>query len=193
MNTATLKRELALLRSSLAALTPAQSTTPDDAVAWAEGIAGLTLDPWQRRCAALRVATTAPQCDATKRQEHSGCAQGRLDRAAGRSCRGGLAIAAAVRLPLPQACPSPRRFRGRLPARDHDRGRAGLGRVGGQPAGRSSGYAARLVAAPRRPGGADCRRGISRPRRAMGDDLTDARRSARRPADLALDSGRRQR
>ena len=48
MNTAALKRELALLRSSLAALTPAQCTAPDDPVAWAERIAGLTLDPWQR-------------------------------------------------------------------------------------------------------------------------------------------------
>ena len=48
MSTAALKRELALLRSSLAALTPAQSATLDDPVAWAERIAGLTLDPWQR-------------------------------------------------------------------------------------------------------------------------------------------------
>src|SRR5215208_3806031 len=48
MSTATLKRELALLRSSLAALTPAQSITLDDPVAWAERIAELTLDPWQR-------------------------------------------------------------------------------------------------------------------------------------------------
>ena len=48
MSTASLKRELALLRSSLAALTPSQSITLDDPVAWAERIAGLTLDPWQR-------------------------------------------------------------------------------------------------------------------------------------------------
>src|SRR3954463_9099610 len=48
MSTATLKRELALLRSSLAALTPAQSTTLGDPIPWAERIAGLTLDPWQR-------------------------------------------------------------------------------------------------------------------------------------------------
>ena len=48
MSTAALKRELALLRSSLAALTPSQSATLDDPVAWAERIAGLTLDPWQR-------------------------------------------------------------------------------------------------------------------------------------------------
>src|SRR4051812_38572649 len=48
MSTAALKRELALLRSSLAALTPAQSALLDDPVSWAERIAGLTLDPWQR-------------------------------------------------------------------------------------------------------------------------------------------------
>src|SRR5215204_6749849 len=48
MNTAALKRELALLRSSLAALTPAQPATRGDPIAWAERSAGLTLDPWQR-------------------------------------------------------------------------------------------------------------------------------------------------
>ena len=48
MSTAALKRELALLRSSLAALKPSQSATLDDPVAWAERTAGLTLDPWQR-------------------------------------------------------------------------------------------------------------------------------------------------
>ena len=111
MSTAALKRELALLRSSLAALTPAQSATLDDPIAWAERIAGLTLDPWQRDVLLSAVAATAPQCDATERQEHSGRAQGRLDGAAGRSCRGGLAVAAAVRLPVPQARPPPRRLR----------------------------------------------------------------------------------
>ena len=48
MSTAALKRELALLRSSLAALKPSQSAGLDNPVAWAERIAGLTLDPWQR-------------------------------------------------------------------------------------------------------------------------------------------------
>jgi hypothetical protein len=48
MSTATLKRELALLRSSLAALKPSQSATLDDPIAWAELTAGLTLNPWQR-------------------------------------------------------------------------------------------------------------------------------------------------
>src|SRR4051794_38208328 len=48
MSTGTLKRELALLRSSLAALKPSQSATLGDPIAWAERIAGLTLDPWQR-------------------------------------------------------------------------------------------------------------------------------------------------
>ena len=55
MNTAVLKRELALLRSSLAALTSAQSTAPDDAVAWAEGIAGLTAGGRRKK------ATTRPE------------------------------------------------------------------------------------------------------------------------------------
>jgi len=53
MSTATLKRELALLRSSLAALTPSQSAALDDPIAWAERIAGLSLDPWQRGSFAL--------------------------------------------------------------------------------------------------------------------------------------------
>jgi hypothetical protein len=48
MSTAALKRELALLRSSLAALAPAQSAALDDRIAWAERISELTLDPWQR-------------------------------------------------------------------------------------------------------------------------------------------------
>ena len=48
MSTAALKRELALIRSSLAALKPSQSTSLDDPIAWAERIAGLALDPWQR-------------------------------------------------------------------------------------------------------------------------------------------------
>ena len=118
MSTAALKRELALLRSSLAALTPAQSATLDDPVAWAERIAGLTLDPWQRDVLLSAVAATAPQCDATERQEHSGRAQGRPDGFGGRPRRGGLAVAASVRLPVPQARPPPRRLRRRLPARD---------------------------------------------------------------------------
>ena len=118
MSTAALKRELALLRSSLAALKPSQSATLDDPIAWAERIAGLTLDPWQRDVLLSAVAATAPQCDATERQEHGGRAQGRLDGFGGRSCRGGLAVAASVGLPVPQARPPPRRLRRRLPARD---------------------------------------------------------------------------
>jgi hypothetical protein len=68
MSTATLKRELALLRSSLAALTPAQPATRGDPIAWAERTAGLTLDPWQRD----PVTASAPQCNTSERQEHSG-------------------------------------------------------------------------------------------------------------------------
>jgi hypothetical protein len=48
MSTATLNRELASIRSSLAALAPAQSPSLDDPISWAERIAGLALDPWQR-------------------------------------------------------------------------------------------------------------------------------------------------
>src|SRR6187200_1207670 len=48
MSTANLRRELALLRNSLAALTPSQSTPLSDPIVWAERTAELTLDPWQR-------------------------------------------------------------------------------------------------------------------------------------------------
>ena len=48
MSTAALKRELALLRNSLAALKPSQPAALEDPIAWAESIAGLTLDRWQR-------------------------------------------------------------------------------------------------------------------------------------------------
>ena len=114
MSTAALKRELALLRSSLAALTPPQSATLDDPIAWAERIAGLTLDPWQCDVLLSAVAAAAPQCHATERQEHSGRAQGRLDGVARRPRRRGLAVAAAVGLSVPQARPPPRRLRRRF-------------------------------------------------------------------------------
>ena len=57
MSTAALKRELALLRNSLAALTPSQSTTLDDPIVWAERIAELD-------AAAVRVepARRPPRC-----------------------------------------------------------------------------------------------------------------------------------
>src|SRR3954468_10543689 len=48
MSTATLKRELASLRNSLAALTPAAPQALGDPIAWAEQIADLSLDAWQR-------------------------------------------------------------------------------------------------------------------------------------------------
>jgi hypothetical protein len=48
MSTAALKRELALIRSSLASLKPSQSAALDDPIPWAERIGELTLDPWQR-------------------------------------------------------------------------------------------------------------------------------------------------
>jgi hypothetical protein len=40
MSTAALKRELALLRNSLAAMKPSQSATLDDPISWAERTAG---------------------------------------------------------------------------------------------------------------------------------------------------------
>ena len=46
--------------------------------------------PLAVRCTALGVAATAPQCDATERQEHGGRAQGRPDGVGGRPRRGGL-------------------------------------------------------------------------------------------------------
>ena len=101
MSTAALKRELALLRSSLAALTPSQSATLDDPVAWAERIAGLTLDPSQRDVLLSAITAAAAQRHATERQEHSGRAQGCLDGFGRRPCGGGLAVAAAVGLPVP--------------------------------------------------------------------------------------------
>src|SRR3954454_3338641 len=48
MSAAALKRELASIRGALASLTPAAPQALGDPVSWAERIAGLTLDPWQR-------------------------------------------------------------------------------------------------------------------------------------------------
>jgi ABC-type nitrate/sulfonate/bicarbonate transport system substrate-binding protein len=89
MSTATLKRELALLRSSLAALTPAQSAVLDDPVAWAERIAGLSLDPWQRDVLLSVSPRLLLNATRTERQEHSGGAQGRPDGFRRRPRRGG--------------------------------------------------------------------------------------------------------
>jgi hypothetical protein len=69
MSTAALKRELALLRSSLAALKPSQSATLDDPIAWAERIAGLTLDPWQ--CDVLLSASPRLLLNATRQSGKS--------------------------------------------------------------------------------------------------------------------------
>ena len=104
MSTAALKRELALL-AALSQLW--HQLSPPRSATHRLGRTHRGADPRSlaARCAALRRATPAPQCDATKRQEHSGRAESGLDRAAGRSCRGGLAVAAAIRLPVPQARP----------------------------------------------------------------------------------------
>ena len=163
MSTAALKRELALLRSSLAALTPAQSATLDDPIAWAERIAGLTLDPWQRDV--LLSASPRLLLNATRQSGKSTVA---ALKAAWTVLQGGLAVV--VSPSLRQSGFLFRKLARHLVASEaafrretHDRGRAGRGRVGGQPAGRSSGHAARPVAAPRWPGGADRRRGTPGP------------------------------
>ena len=117
MSTAALKRELALLRGSLAALTPPQSATPDDALAWAQRIAELTLDPWQREV--LLSVSPRVLLNATRQSGKSTVA---ALKAAWTVLQGGLAVAASVRLSLPQAHPPPCRLRRQLPARDHDRG-----------------------------------------------------------------------
>ena len=134
MSTANLKRELALLRNSLAALKPSKSVTLDDPIAWAEGIAGLTLDPWQRDV----LLSAAPRLllNAT-RQSGKSTAAGL--KAAWTVLQGGLAVVVS---------PSLRQSGFLFRKLTHDRGRAGLRRVGGQPAGRPSRHAAWAVAAP---------------------------------------------
>ena len=194
MSTAALKRELALLRSSLAALTPAKSATLDDPVPWAERIAGLTLDPWQRDV--LLSASPRLLLNATRQSGKSTVA---ALKAAWTVLQGGLAVV--VSPSLRQSGFLFRKLarhlvalRGSFPARDHDRGRTRLGADW-----RSR---CRAIVPP-------CLRGLSlrhegpavlivdeadwRPRRAVGDDLADARRRAGRAADPALDTCRRQR
>ena len=87
MSTAALKRELTLLRSSLAALTPAQSAAPDDPVAWAERIAGLTLDLWH--CDVLLSAAPRLLLNATRQSGKSTVA---ALKAAWTVLQGGLAV-----------------------------------------------------------------------------------------------------
>ena len=87
MSTGTLKRELALLRSSLAALKPAQFATLDEPIAWAERIAELTLDPWQ--CDVLLSAAPRLLLNAT-RQSGKTTAAGL--KAAWTVLQGGLAV-----------------------------------------------------------------------------------------------------
>ena len=131
MSTAALKRELALLRSSLAALTPAQSATLDDPIAWAERIAGLTLDPWQRDV--LLSASPRLLLNATRQSGKSTVA---ALKAAWTVLQGGLAVV--VSPSLRQSGFLFRKLARHLVASEaafrretHDRGRAGLGRVGG--------------------------------------------------------------
>ena len=103
MSTATLKREVALLRSSLAALTPTQSATLDDPIAWAERIAELTLDPWQRDV--LLSAAPRSLLNATRQ---SGKSTAAALKAAWTVLQGGLAVV--VSPSLRQSGFSSRRF-----------------------------------------------------------------------------------
>ena len=99
MSTATLKRELALLRSSLAALTPSQSATPGDPIVWAERIAGLTLDPWQ--CDVLLSAAPRLLLNATRQSGKSTVA---ALKAAWTVLQGGLAWWSRRRCGSPASC-----------------------------------------------------------------------------------------
>ena len=155
MSTAALKRELALLRSSLAALTPAQSAALDDPVAWAERTAGLNLDPWQRDV----LLSLSPRLllNATRQSGKSTVA---ALKAAWTVLQGGLAVV--VSPSLRQSGFLFRKLARHLVAsnasfrRETPHGsRAGLRWVGGESSGRSPRHAARPVAAPRRPSGAD--------------------------------------
>ena len=79
MSTAALKRELALLRSSLAALNTGAVRHARRSHRLGRAHRRADARSLAARCAALRRAATAPQCDATERQEHRGRAQGGLD------------------------------------------------------------------------------------------------------------------
>ena len=157
---------------------------------WAERIAGLTLDPWQRDVL-LSPLRAAPQCDATERQETVAALK-----AAWTVCRAASPSWSRRRCGSPASCSasSPAILSPPTPAsgaRPH-RGRAGLGRVGGEPAGRSSGHAARPVAAPRGPAVLIVDE-ASRVRDELGRRSRRCSRCAGSAADPALDPGRRQR
>src|SRR3954462_3345851 len=88
MSTTALKRELALLRSSLAAVTPPQSATLNDPISWAERIAGLTLDPWQ--CDVLLSVSPRVLLNATRQSGKS--TQRPRSKRRGPVLQGGLAV-----------------------------------------------------------------------------------------------------
>ena len=99
MSTATLKRELALLRSSLAALTPTPSATLDDPIDWAERIAALTLDPWQ--CDVLLSVSPRLLLNATRQSGKSTVA---ALKAAWTVLQGGLAVVVSPSLRQSGSC-----------------------------------------------------------------------------------------
>ena len=192
MSTAALKRELALLRNSLAALTPAQSATLDDPVAWAERIAELTLDPWQRDV----LLSVSPRLllNATRQ---SGKSTAAALKAAWTVLQGGLAVV--VSPSLRQSGFLFRKLARHLVASDAGFRRETLTEVelvagglavtlpGDRPAMlrglslRHDGPAVLIV---------DEASGSAT---SVGNDLADARRGAGGAADPALDPGRRQR
>ena len=87
MSTAALKRELALLRSSLAALTPAEFAVLDNPFAWAERTSELTLDSW--KCDVLLSAAPRLLLNATRQSGKSTVA---ALKAAWTVLQGGLAV-----------------------------------------------------------------------------------------------------
>ena len=193
MSTAALKRELALLRSSLAALTPAQSATLDDPIAWAERIAGLTLDPWQ--CDVLLSVSPRLLLNATRQSGKSTVA---ALKAARTVLEGGLAVV--VSPSLRQSSFLFRKLSRHLVASEVAFRRETMTEVelvsGGLAVSLPGDRPAMLRGLSLRHDGPAVLivdEAIACPRRALGDDLADARRSAGGAADPALDPSRRQR
>jgi hypothetical protein len=87
MSAAALKRELASIRGALASLTPAASQPLGDPITWAERIAGLSLDAWQREV----LLSSAPRLllNATRQ---SGKSTAAALKAAWTVLQGGLAV-----------------------------------------------------------------------------------------------------
>jgi hypothetical protein len=193
MSTATLKRELASIHGALASLKPAVPQTLRDPVAWAERIAGLTLDPWQAEV----LLSVSPRLllNATRQ---SGKSTAAALKAAWTVLQGGLAVV--VSPSLRQSCFLFRKLARHLVASGAAFRRETLTEIeltagglavflpGDRPA-MLRGLSLRHDAGPAVLIVDEASRGS---RRVVGDDLADACRGARGPADPALDAGRRQ-